>query len=195
MAWFHQRQIPHQSLKSTAWVAYRAHGSVNSMSILILKYRHGLVSPSVIGCRLFRLSYNWPRLWVLPMYWSSSTANNDSHAEQCFQLKRRTENMITLKSRFMTVQAMNKSFNCRLTTWTAQAHTGLERIKTVWFLSKTNHLGPSIYDVYKNRVFDPSPVHMHPHEPDPLSLVDVHMRSTWNTHHSFETASTMTFRI
>jgi len=57
-AWFHPRQIPNQSLNSTAWVAYRAHGSVNSVNILILKHRHGLVT------------YGW--LWVLPMYRSSS---------------------------------------------------------------------------------------------------------------------------
>jgi len=43
-AWFHQRQIPHRSLNSTTWVAYRAHGSVNSVSILILKHQHGLVT-------------------------------------------------------------------------------------------------------------------------------------------------------
>jgi len=39
--------------------------------------------------------------------------------------------------------------------------------------------GPSIYDVHKNHVFDPPPpVHMRPHGPDPLPLVDVHTRST-----------------
>jgi len=30
--------------------------------------------------------------------------------------------------------------------------------------------------------------------PPSFPLVDVHMLSTWNTHHSLETASTMTFR-
>src|SRR6218665_3509921 len=30
-ALFHQRQIPHRGLNSTAWVAYRAHGSVISV--------------------------------------------------------------------------------------------------------------------------------------------------------------------
>ena len=44
MAWFFQRQIPRGTLNSTAWVAYRAHGSVNSVSILIMKHRHGLVT-------------------------------------------------------------------------------------------------------------------------------------------------------
>jgi len=37
----------------------------------------------------------------------------------------------------------------------------------------------SIYDVQKDHSFDPSPVHMRPHETDPLPRhVDVHMRST-----------------
>jgi len=44
MAWFYQRQIPHRSLNSTAWVAYKAQGSVNPVSSLILKHRHGLVT-------------------------------------------------------------------------------------------------------------------------------------------------------
>jgi len=44
MAWYHQRQIPHRTLNSSAWVAYRAHDSVNSVSILILKHRHELVT-------------------------------------------------------------------------------------------------------------------------------------------------------
>jgi len=35
--------------------------------------------------------------------------------------------------------------------------------------------------------FEP-PVYMRPHEPDPFPHVDVHMRSTWNTHRSLETA-------
>ena len=30
-------------------------------------------SPIVIGCQLFWLSYNWPRLWVLPINLSSSS--------------------------------------------------------------------------------------------------------------------------
>jgi len=46
----------------------------------------------------------------------------------------------------------------------------------------------------KNKVFDVPPVHMRLHGPDPLPLVDVHMRSTWNTHRSLETVSTMTYR-
>ena len=41
----------------------------------------------------------------------------------------------------------------------------------------------------KNHVFDP-PVHMGRTSP----LVDVHTRSTWNTHRSLEMASTMTYR-
>src|SRR6218665_867169 len=42
MACFHQRQIPRGTLNSIAWVVYRAHVLVNSVSILILKYRHSL---------------------------------------------------------------------------------------------------------------------------------------------------------
>jgi len=61
------------------------------------------------------------------------------------------------------------------------------------FLSfrETPRMGSSIYDVHKKSGFWPlSPVHMRPHEPDPtFFFVDVHMRSTWNTHHSLETAS------
>jgi len=44
MAWSHQRQMLRRTLNSTAWVAYRVHGSVNSVSILILKHRHKLVT-------------------------------------------------------------------------------------------------------------------------------------------------------
>jgi len=43
-AWSHQRQILRRTLNSTAWVAYTAHVSVNSESVLILKHRHGLVT-------------------------------------------------------------------------------------------------------------------------------------------------------
>ena len=43
-AWSHQRQILCRTLNSTARVAYRAYVSVNSVSILILKHRHGLVT-------------------------------------------------------------------------------------------------------------------------------------------------------
>ena len=38
------KQILRGTLNSTAWGAYRAHVSVNSVSILILKHRHGLVT-------------------------------------------------------------------------------------------------------------------------------------------------------
>src|SRR6218665_2606471 len=36
--------MPNRSLNSTAWVAYKALGSVNSVSSLILKHRPGLVT-------------------------------------------------------------------------------------------------------------------------------------------------------
>ena len=40
----HERQISRGTLNSTAWAAHIAHGSVNSVSILFLKRRHGLVT-------------------------------------------------------------------------------------------------------------------------------------------------------
>src|SRR6218665_3443074 len=39
-----RRQIPRGTLNSSAWVAYRAHGLVNSVSYIIVKHRHGLVT-------------------------------------------------------------------------------------------------------------------------------------------------------
>ena len=70
----------HAEAHCTAWMYYRAHGYVNSMSNLIIKHRHGLVT----DCRLFRwfrwlrLSHNRPQLWVLPMYRSSSSWKADA---------------------------------------------------------------------------------------------------------------------
>jgi len=53
-------------------------------------------------------------------------------------------------------------------------------------------VGPSIYEVKKLGFFPPC-LHASTGATPPSSpLVDVHMCSTWNTHHSLETASTMT---
>jgi len=47
----------------------------------------------------------------------------------------------------------------------------------------------------KNQVFDPPPPCPHASTwAGPLPLVDVHMRSRWNTHRSLKMASTMAFR-
>src|SRR6218665_3717685 len=40
----HQRQIPRGTLNSTTRVAYRANGLVNSVSNIIVKHQHGLVT-------------------------------------------------------------------------------------------------------------------------------------------------------
>src|SRR6218665_2927642 len=40
----HQRQIPRGTLNSSTGVAYRAHGLANSVSNIIVKHRHGLVT-------------------------------------------------------------------------------------------------------------------------------------------------------
>src|SRR6218665_2725003 len=40
----HQGHIPRGTLNSSAWVAYRAHGYVNSVSNIIVKHRQGLVT-------------------------------------------------------------------------------------------------------------------------------------------------------
>src|SRR6218665_3398065 len=40
----HQRHISRGTLNSSAWVAYRAHGYMNSVSNIIVKHRHGLVT-------------------------------------------------------------------------------------------------------------------------------------------------------
>jgi len=52
---------------------------------------------------------------------------------------------------------------------------------------------PFMTSTRKSGFLTPSPVHMHPNELDPLPLVEVHMPSTWNTHNSLETASTLTY--
>jgi len=49
---------------------------------------------------------------------------------------------------------------------------------------------PFMMSTKKSRFWPPSPC---PHGTDP-PLVDVHTRSTWNTHRSLEMASTMTYR-
>ena len=69
-------------------------------------------------------------------------------------------------------------------------HTFLEPITRRHTAFMTLNLGI----VHKKSGFwPPPPVHMRPHGPDPLPLVDVHTRPTWNTHRSLEMASTMTY--
>src|SRR6218665_2359356 len=40
----HQRQMPRGTLNSSTGVAYRAHGLANSVSKIIMKHQHGLVT-------------------------------------------------------------------------------------------------------------------------------------------------------